>query len=194
MQIRGIIFDLDNTLVLSKLNFEQIRHDIRCPKGADILDFISTLPARERSVAEQKVREHELDDAQHATWLPGAKRYVDLLAKANIPMAIVTRNYSAAADVKMQRNRIPIPLLLTREDAPAKPNPTALLQIAKHWRIDHPEIMYIGDYKYDVDAANNAGMLSCLYCPGALPSYSGDADIVISHFDELILKQRLTSQ
>lgn len=194
MEIKGIIFDLDNTLVLSKLNFGQIRQDICCPDGSDILSFISRLPAQERALAEQKVRDHELDDARHATWLPGAKRYVDLLAQANIPMAIVTRNYSEAADVKMQRNQIPIPILITREDAPAKPDPTALINIAKQWQINHPEIMYIGDYKYDVDAANNAGMLSCLYCPGELPSYSSDADLVIRHFDELIEKQRLSSQ
>jgi phosphoglycolate phosphatase-like HAD superfamily hydrolase len=52
---------------------------------------------------------------------------------------------------------------LTREDAPPKPDPQGLLSIAANWAIDCGDIAYIGDYKYDIQAAHNAGMQAWLY-------------------------------
>ncbi|MDX1399767.1 MAG: HAD family hydrolase [Oceanospirillum sp.] len=184
--IKGVIFDLDGTLVSSELDFQWLRQQVNCPSDDDILAFINALEdpyLKER--AQQIVEQHELDDAHQASWIPGAKLFVDRLNRNNYPMAIVTRNFQEAAQIKIRNNAMPITRVITREEAPAKPDPTALLQIASEWRLKPEQVMYIGDFRYDVEAANNAGMHSCLFAPEELPDYAHQADQVIRHFDEL---------
>ena len=83
---------------------------------------------------------------------------VDAVIKADLPVAIVTRNCKQATALKISNNQIPISTVLTRECAPAKPDPTALLMIAGQWQIAPAHILYVGDYIYDQQAAENAGM------------------------------------
>ncbi|OOV86760.1 HAD family hydrolase [Oceanospirillum linum] len=184
--IKGVIFDLDGTLVSSSLDFQWLRQQVNCPDEDDILTFTAQLQDpylkdRANSIIEQ----HELDDAHQANWIPGAKLFVDCLNQNNYPMAIVTRNFQQAAQIKIRNNAMPITRIITREEAPAKPDPTALLMIATEWRLKPEQVMYVGDFRYDVEAANNAGMHSCLYAPDELPDYAHQADQVIRHFDEL---------
>ena len=43
--LRGMIFDLDGTLVDSGLDFEAIRRDMRLPAGMPILESLGRIPA-----------------------------------------------------------------------------------------------------------------------------------------------------
>ncbi len=157
--VSAIIFDLDDTLVKTQLDFVQLKKEINCPVDHDILSFIECLPSYEERVeAERKVREHELSDAQTSTWLLGAKEFVTHAQRLKLPMAIVTRNCKEALEIKIEKNQIPISTYLSREDAPAKPNPSALLMLASKWALTPSKIAYIGDYKYDIQAAHNANM------------------------------------
>ena len=163
-QPRAFIFDLDGTLVESDLNFAAIRDAIGCPEEQDILTYIDDLEHEsQRYHAEQVVLEHEIQDAYCAKWIEGAQRFVMELYQQEVPMAIVTRNCRAATSVKVNNNNIPIKTIVTREDAPAKPDPTALLMIAQEWGMTPADIAYVGDYIYDIQAANNAGMQAWSY-------------------------------
>lgn len=184
--MKGFIFDLDNTLLTSTLNFRLLREVIKCPPGSDILRFISTLTKDQQVHASQLVYQFEIQDAQSAKWINGAQKLVELLASKQLPLAIVTRNCRAAAQLKMQRNQLNISTLLTRDDAPAKPDPSALLSIAKRWQLAPKDLAYVGDYVYDVQAANRSGMMSCLYTAqqNPVPAYAHQADWVFSHFSQ----------
>ena len=162
--IHGVIFDLDGTLVSSELDFSLIKAQIGCPDNEDLLDFIAQLPSPYmREEAMNIVHQHELLDAQHATLLPGVSEAIALLNERNIPMAIVTRNFDKAAALKLKNNPLPISTVLTRSDAPAKPDPSALNAIATLWNISADNLLYVGDYLYDIQAAHNANMRACLY-------------------------------
>ncbi|CAI8240501.1 MAG: Phosphoglycolate phosphatase [Glaciecola sp. HTCC2999] len=157
--IKGFIFDLDGTLVTSELNFTEIKENIGCPLDEDVLEYISQIQDdHRRKAAEMYVVEMELKDALNATWICGAQCFLEQLHAHSIPMAIVTRNCRSATSVKINNNHIPIKLVLTREDAPSKPDPTALQLIAKEWRMEPSDIVYVGDYIYDIQAANRANM------------------------------------
>ena len=157
--IKGVIFDLDGTLVESNLNFAQMRTDVGCPQNEDILLFVSQLTcAQRRASAYDTILQHELSDARHAQWLPKGKQMVEQVQSHQLPMAIVTRNCREASMLKITNNNIPISLVLTREDAPAKPDPTALLMIARKWQLPPKDCLYVGDFIYDRLAAENAGM------------------------------------
>ena len=82
---RGVIFDLDGTLVSSNLDFIKIRQQIACPKDMDLLSFIEAIPIEsKRNQALAVVLQHELDDAQHASWLSGAQNSVESLVQQQI--------------------------------------------------------------------------------------------------------------
>jgi HAD superfamily hydrolase (TIGR01549 family) len=162
--VKGIIFDLDDTLVKTNLDFSAIKRDIGCPRSDDILTFISKITClTTKALAHKTVLEHELHDAETSTWLPGAWEFVQAAKRQDLPLAIVTRNCREATFLKIKKNNITIDQVFTREDAPAKPDPTALLTIAAQWNIDVEHIAYVGDYIYDVQAAHNAEMQAWLY-------------------------------
>jgi HAD superfamily hydrolase (TIGR01549 family) len=183
-KIHGIIFDLDGTLVGSQLNFPLLRELVGCPSDVDILEHVSSLPQDQQKQAQAVIEQHELDDAHTASWLPGAKTLVETISNLGLPVAIVTRNSPKAAQIKLDNNQIPIDIMLTRADAPAKPDPTALLQIAATWQLEPKAIAYVGDYKYDLQAAHNAGMQAYLYAPLDQPDYAHLAHVIYQHHDE----------
>ncbi len=183
--IQGVIFDLDGTLVTSSLDFKLLRSLIGCPDSEDLLAHLDDLPADAYQKAIRLIEHHEMEDAIQAGWINGAQDFVFKLLNQKTPMAIVTRNFSKAAALKISRNNIPIETVITREDAPAKPDPTALIMIAEQWNIPPANLIYVGDYLYDIQAAKNAGMHACLYVEEQQPEYAIQADIVCRNFDHL---------
>lgn len=161
--IKGIIFDLDDTLVKTQLDFVQLKQEINCPTNDDILTFIAGLPEPLAQQANEIVLAHEINDAQTSVWMPGAESFVYEAMNYDIPLAIVTRNCEEATRIKLINNNIPINLVMTREDAPPKPDPTALCTIAEKWNVKNEDVAYIGDYKYDIQAAHNANMQAWLF-------------------------------
>jgi HAD superfamily hydrolase (TIGR01509 family) len=186
MKYRGIIFDLDGTLVTSSLDFRLIREELNCPHELDLLEFVAQLTCPKAQVqANNIIARHEYQDALSARPIAGMVCLFDALASANLPSAIVTRNSQIASKIKVSNSRIPVQLVLTREDHKPKPAPDALLAIAKRWQLAPASLLYVGDYLYDIQAAHNAGMQSCLINHGLNKDYQHQADLVISHLSEL---------
>ena len=184
-EIAGVIFDLDKTLVSSSLNFRQIKAVVGCPADISILDYIENLPSEQKITVTEKVTDFEIEDAQESCQLTGASALLDLLTSLNIPYAIVTRNCREAALMKLQKNNINMPLLITREDHLPKPAPNALLHIAAKWKIAPEKILCVGDYIYDLEAAKNANMPSCLVTNGEEVEFAHLANMVINNLNEL---------
>lgn len=100
-------------------------------------------------------------------------------------MAVVTRNCQHAAQLKLAKTALNFDLVLTRDDAPAKPDPTALLQVVKQWQLMPKDCIYVGDFLFDIQAAQNANMDSCLYIIDVRPDYADTATHNIEHFSQL---------
>lgn len=186
-QYQALIFDLDNTLVTSQLDFALIRQSIDCPQGQDIIAYLDTLPAAERQHKESIVYEFEMREAQQAQAFPGAVELLSSLQRMSVPYGIVTRNCRDAAQRKLDITNLQVGTLIAREDAPAKPDPSALLMLAKTWQMQPQQMAYVGDFRYDLEAARNAGMAGILLWPDIqkTPEYAEMADHVIEHLDEL---------
>ncbi|TMO83019.1 HAD family hydrolase [Pseudoalteromonas spongiae] len=184
--IKGVIFDLDSTLVTCKLCFKTMRKEIGCPLEQDILQFVDALDEPKQSIANHTIKRLELDDAHSATWIEGAEHFVQYLINKNYPTAIITRNSVEASSIKIANNQIPIETVITREDAPAKPDPTALLMLAEKWNIAPANLLYIGDFLHDINIAKNAGVESALFCEFETPDYAHQADYVFESYAELL--------
>ncbi|MBV0933130.1 HAD family hydrolase [Marinobacterium weihaiense] len=184
-QLRGVIFDLDGTLVSSSLDFPAIKREIGCPVDADVLTFLETLSPQQRHAAQAVIHRHELQDAQGCDWIPGARAFVETCLQQRIPMAIVTRNSHQSSQLKIERNAIPIERVITRENSRPKPDPSALLEVARDFALPPHAVLMVGDYRYDLEAGRNANMKSCLVNYTTLPDYSHLADYAFPNFQSL---------
>ncbi len=183
--MRGVIFDLDGTLIDSGLDFDQMRRDMEFAPGQLILETLEALPEGARKDRCREVlREHEFRGAMSATLMPGAAELLAELDRRQIPQAILTRNSREMTDLALRRLQLVFSVVLTREDAPPKPDPQGLHIICRHWQIEPCDVVFIGDFHFDVIAGRRAGMATILYSPGPLPEYAHEADFVISHLSQ----------
>ena len=185
-QISGVIFDLDKTLVSSSLNFKAIKAEVGCPYNISILEYIDALSDKQKLNITNRVIQFEVADAQDCHPLIGTMELLALLTMRNIPFAVVTRNCRQAALMKLNKNGMTVPLLITRDDHLAKPAPDALLHIAEKWQVAPENILCVGDYIYDLQAAKNANMHSCLVTNGEVVEFAHLANMVVNDLTELV--------
>lgn len=185
--ISGVIFDLDNTLVSSALDFDWLRQQLGCSADTDLLQYIDEIPNISlRKQLHQTVIDYELADARQSTVMPQCQQLLSYLKQQNIPTAVVTRNCAQAAILKINHHKLQFKHIVSREDFAPKPAPDALVYIAKQWQLAPQNILYVGDYVYDLQAAYRANMPSCLVTNGENLPFTQQASIVIQSLGGLI--------
>ena len=185
--VRGIIFDMDGTLVDSRLDFDAMRRDMGLPKSVPILEALSAVPDgpdRDRMLA--VLRNHELRGADEAVIFEGVIDFLKHVQQLGILAAVLTRNSRESAERTLRRLNLSFSQIVTREDAPPKPHPAGMQMIAEGWALPVHQIIVIGDYLFDLQAGRHAGMRSVLFAPNELPDFATEADFVLRHFREAI--------
>lgn len=184
--VRGVVFDLDGTLADTKLDFAAMRAETGCPQGTGLLEFVEGIEDFElRQQVAQVIGWHEMSGARRATWMPGARELLNELEQRDVRIGIFTRNSRKSASHMLARIGMPCDDLVAREDAPVKPDPAGITLLAERWQLDVGQLLVIGDFRYDLEAARSAGVKACLYAPAGDSPFAELADMVIEHFDEL---------
>jgi HAD superfamily hydrolase (TIGR01509 family) len=181
--LRGLIFDLDNTLVDSRLDFEAMRREMNLPPGLAILEAIEQLPPREADRCHDVLHRHELAGAERASLLPGVVELLAEVKRRGLHQAIATRNSKPVTGATLHRLGIEIELVLTRDCGPIKPDPWPVLHACECWGVRPGEVAVIGDYRLDIECGRAAGAKTVLLThdgnPDEYPNHER-ADLVLS--------------
>ena len=185
MPIRGLVFDLDGTLVDSALDFDCMRREMGLPRDQPILESLERLPPTERARCQVILERHELAGAARAALMPGVVEFLQRLDSLGLRCAILTRNSRSVTEETLRRLNLRFSHVVAREDAPIKPDPTALHRLRDDWRLAVDEMAIVGDYVYDLEAGRRAGIRTVLYTrgrPAESLAYHHLADFVLSCF------------
>ena len=183
----GVIFDMDGTLITPLLDFAAIRADIGIVSESGILEAIAAMPPDAQAAANEKLLGHELSAARNAELIPGAVEIVTACRAAGLKTALLTRNTRHAARIVMERfPAFEFDLIRCREDGIIKPQPDGVQHCCEFLKIAPAGTACIGDFHYDIIAANAAGAVSILLttCPD-WRDFAREADYVIDRLDEL---------
>ena len=188
MTTRGIIFDMDGTLVDSGLDFDAMRAEMDLAPGHPILEALETLPEPRATVCREILLRHEQAGVDRALLHSGVEKFLDRVDAYGWRRAILTRNSRAMTLATLAKFGFEFDPVVAREDATPKPDPTAIWQICEAWGAAAAEVVIIGDYRYDLEAGRRAGSRTVLYLGGrslADIPYRDLADFVIDSFDEI---------
>ena len=184
---RGVIFDLDGTLVDSCLDFDAMRFEMRIPAGTPILEAIEEMPEERADSCRSLLYRYEMEAAEIATLHQGVVEFLELLDANGIHRAVVTRNRSEAAKRTLQRHALFFEMVIAREDGPAKPDPWAIHHVCGTWNIKPENALVIGDFHFDIEAGRQAGSGTMLLTHGRDASRlkgTSEPDFVVDSFAE----------
>ena len=187
MNILGFIFDLDGTLVNSKLDFDAMRQEMGLGPDESILESIEQMDKVEAHRCRSILQQHELRGANNATPMPGVHEFLDYLDNMNIQRAIVTRNARNMAMQMLHKCQLKFDTLIAREDGPTKPNPWAINHICESWGVQPHRVVMVGDFRFDIEAGRRAGTKTVFFTQGSNvedPDLTSNADWSLKSFDQ----------
>lgn len=186
MRFRGVIFDMDGTITEPYLDFLKIRQLVNVGEH-DLIDHIQNVSPEERARLVAILHKFEEDGVANAKLNRGARELLDYIASRNIPTALLTRNSRRSIEGVCNKLGLKFDVAISREDGPYKPAPDAIFQIAKQWQAEPAELLVVGDYKWDLLCAKNAGAPCAILTNGSgVPEWAEGAEFIIHELAEVI--------
>jgi len=181
-----VIFDMDGTLIEPLIDFAALREELGIDPRDGILESIERMPADQGRAARAHLLGRELAAARQAQLLPGAVEVCRKIRQAGMKTALLTRNAREAVQIVLERfDRLRFDLTRSREYGPIKPGPDGVLRACEALEADPSRTACVGDFHYDITAANEAGAVSILLIHGSEPDYAEQADHRIHSLHEL---------
>ena len=189
--IKGIVFDLDGTLTAPGLiDFAAIRHAIGCPGDQTILEFLAELRGHDEAAHDQAlatVERFEAEAARNVRAAANLEPFLTWLETTGLRRAIFTRNARTSTLLSLELLGLldRFDPVIAREDAPPKPSPDGIFQIATGWGLEPAELIVLGDFKYDIEAGARAGAHPVQYTGGRPGPIYPLAEFVVDDLLEL---------
>ncbi len=155
--LKGIIFDLDGTLIDSHYEWSLIRKKI----GVDnfpILTYINGLKGVLKREAIKTLEVFEKRATYKARLQKGIKKFLAFLLKKGIKKAIVTNNSRKNVEYLLEKWKLSFDAIVTRDDGVWKPSGKPLELVIKKLNLRKDEVIFIGNSNPDRLAAEAAGI------------------------------------
>ncbi|HVX86137.1 MAG TPA: HAD family hydrolase [Phycisphaerae bacterium] len=189
MKYRLVIFDMDGTLTEELIDFAAIRAEMGLPVEGGILEHMKRMTGEERARAAAILDRHEAEAAERCGVHEGAAEVLVRLRVAGVRTALLTRNSRGCAERILGRHGLELEHVATREDLPHKPHPDSILNIVRRMGVEPRETLMVGDYVYDLQAAQAAGVDAALVLTrdgGRVPEYARMATVCVRDLRELL--------
>lgn len=182
----AVIFDMDGTLVVQRLDFPAIRAHLGVGLDEGIIEAVEAMEAPRRDEARRHVLACELAAARRATLTPGAADVVADIRAAGLKTALLTRNSEQAMRIVLDTfGELEFDLTWSRLHGPIKPEPDGVQAACKELGVAPQRTACVGDFRYDIMAANAAGCVSILATYGGDVDFAHDADYVVDDLWDL---------
>lgn len=184
--LQAVIFDLDNTVVASDLDFAQIRRDIGIETGPILEYRDGRATPEERDHIDAVLDRHETAAAETCRLNEGAREVLGLIHELGLRAALLTRNSAKTVDTVLRRHDIAFDFVVTRDDAPPKPSPEPVFIICRRLGVRPERTLMVGDYKYDIESGANAGARTALLRTPIRSRFEAFPDYEIGSLTELL--------
>ncbi len=187
-KVKGWVFDLDGTLVDSKLDFAKLRSLLDIQDGSPILEYVETKHCpNERERLMKIVDDYEWQSHLDSELITGADLFIAALKESGLPLAILTRNSDRTAHSTLSKFNFKDfnPIISRDHHLPPKPDPSALIHICELWNLDTSEVVYVGDFDFDMMTALSAGCLGLFYNPHSRP-VPPEATLSFASYEEIL--------
>ena len=184
------IFDMDGTLTVAVHDFEQIHAELGIPRDQPILEHLAAMDEAVAKPLYQQLDELEAYYASLATPQEGVSELLSALQGRGVPVAVLTRNSEALADITLEhsglRQYFESEFIVGRESADPKPSRAGIDLIRERWGVPEAATAMIGDFRYDLEAARNAGCHGVYFDPQGDAAWTHLADTSVSSHHELL--------
>jgi len=157
MPLRGVIFDLDGTVVENDYDWARIRDEIGTGETS-ILAYLDSLEEPDRSAKWSVLERHEARQTQGSIVRDGIPELLGLLRAHGLATALVTNNSRANTEFLLAKFGLAFDSVMTREQGLWKPSGAPFREVLRTLMLKPEECGVIGDTPFDVLAALDAGI------------------------------------
>jgi pyrophosphatase PpaX len=155
--IRGVIFDLDGTIVDVPYDWDLIKAELKTG-GRPILSHLEELDEPEKSRKQRILEGHELRATKAAVLKTGIKKFLNVLESKGTARALVTNNSQKNTDYIINKFDLNFDVILSRETGLWKPSAAPIKAAMKALDLAPSQCCVVGDSPFDIIAAEKAGI------------------------------------
>jgi HAD superfamily hydrolase (TIGR01549 family) len=157
LPLECLIFDLDGTVVVNAYDWARIKAELGSG-GAPILPYLEGLEEPERSRKREVLERYEAEQTAASRPRSGIREFLGVLGARSVRTALVTNNSSKNTAFLLERFGLAFDLVLTRESGLWKPSGAPFLEVMRVFGLGPKECCVVGDTRFDVLAAADAGI------------------------------------
>jgi len=175
MKLKGIIFDLDGTLINSlpvvrtSLNSTLLKFTEHVYTDQELSSlfgpseegiFQKLFPDFWQEALQYYLKEYDLLHQQYAQPFPGIVKALTLLQERKLRLALVSGKGPGSMEISLKHSGLKpfFEVIVTGSEQGAS-KPKHIKQVLDLWNFSPEQVAYVGDISYDVQAANEVGVL-----------------------------------
>ena len=155
MLLKGVIFDMDGTIVDAPYDWKKIKSDL-VNQDKPILSFLKSLKEPERSEKWKILEEYEDKATKKAVLKDGIPDLLDFLTEKGVRKVLVTNNSRRNVTFLLNKFKLRFDYVISRESGLWKPSGAPFIAVMERLKLRREECCVIGDSHFDIKAAVEA--------------------------------------